>query len=319
MDIIKISTFLVILNVVALVLMPTTNESLTQSSLILPKNLPVGEKPIEMNCDNNSFHLVSSKTNFWCVVKMSSEQSVQVEDFYLRYWYNQSAFQSRKTGSLCMLGNPYQQGSGFGDKDFTAVSLLDDFYIQAGMGPINWSFEHLRSGWEGFQVRGTTEGAFSYLANPAYFVYAVSSDKAGMELWINTTGNVTFTLAEGDEVFLFSRENFVGKINTGCRWGTFMVDGKIQVDIENTFIGWVELLGCTGWEKFGYTDPQGRQKEMMQVDWRGSTIYRNGSLFDPWRELIVGENGIWTFEMDMINGGFLGSEVLLFGADVLLS
>jgi len=316
MKIIKISALLSAFNIIALVMMPMTYE-FSDTPPILPKKMLEGEEFLKTDIGNNSFHMVSSKTNFWCVVKISSKQSINIEDFYFRYWYNQSAFRSREAGSLSMIGNPYQQGSGFEDKRFTAVSNFDDFYIQVGTGPVNWSFQHLRSSQGGFQVSATIGGSFNYLANPSYFVYAVRADEGEMELWINTTGEVNFTVMEGKDVFLYSREDFVGKLNTGCRWGTFMVDGEIQVDIENTFIGWARILGWTGWEKIECITPQGKHRVMTQIDWRGKPVYRNGSLVDP-RVLMVGQNGTWIFRMNMVNGGWGGSNVLLFGADVLL-
>ena len=63
MKIIKISALLSAFNIIALVMMPMTYE-FSDTPPILPKKMLEGEEFLKTDIGNNSFHMISSKTNF---------------------------------------------------------------------------------------------------------------------------------------------------------------------------------------------------------------------------------------------------------------
>jgi hypothetical protein len=272
------------------------------------------EKEEEISPSNYSFHDSVSGTNNWYVVKISSNETIHIEEFYLRYELDWNDWEARKTGTFVMLGN--LQGGEF-HRSGSLAGWPDDFYIQIDIGPVNWSYKHLRPDLGGNEIF-TLKMSLDLPAGTWYFVYAVFTDKGthNMELWINTTSEANFSSTKGTDVFLYSREDFFGILNTGCHWGTLMIDGEIKFDIDGAFMGWIKPLGANGWEKLEYTDPEGNHKEMRQIDFRNRIVNRSGNLDSS--APIIGGSGKWTFKASMINCGLLSPNILLFGADIIL-
>jgi hypothetical protein len=137
---------------------------------------------------------------------------------------------------------------------------------------------------------------------------------------INYTGDATFSFTNGTDVFAFGRNDFFGIVNIGCKRGTFIVNGKKEINIKNQlFASFYTRSHSTGYEFLRYHTPDSGKEWSFCFEKKGQQIISNKSL-NFQKNLWWNENGKYSFFVDMNLFGIskVTPDVYLIGADILL-
>jgi len=271
---------------------------------------------VHVSSGKTYFHDYIDGSNMGYVAKMSSNKStIQIQDIdYRHYQWSDSA---RHIRDFMAITNFEIYRGIHGSYSFFIGRPL---YFQIDTGIFNWSYERIPDGLGG-GLSGHFKSGGNWSDGPWYFIYGayVEDGTSELEVWINTTDDVTISILNGTETFLYSREDFHAILNAGWGHGTFMFSGTKELDIENMFFGWFEPWGAmNGWEELIYTDPFGNQGELKQWDFLGKTIKREGDI--NLSRVITGPPGQWIFKANMISMSLLPNplEILLWGSDIKL-
>lgn len=268
----------------------------------------------------NSYRMNISGQKFWFSIKITFLVPTNITIEYNRYIlcdHKTRVYFSRLWNSQ----NSYTYGmsrSGYYSSDA-------DYYYQINLGEINRSFYHSKQKYYEWETRRHTKLGPSYnRTGTHYHTFFSYSDckESTMEIWINTSHNISISTTQGTEVFFFDREDFYGNINMGCRRGTFILNGVKEIDINDSMFAWFKPDGeATGFEVLEYKSPTGDHKRRTQVDIRGEPFNLNHSeVWDFNEGLWWASKGKWTFKTTMMKIGLekFYPTVFLFGADIKL-
>jgi hypothetical protein len=267
---------------------------------------------------NSSFHGNTSGINKnWYVVKFSSPSTIHIDELYVEtFWRCEEA---RKTYCGFVLTNltgyPYYDMNGMIDL------YEDDRFFHINIGSFNYTYDHLtrddyfvglKNWWRDFNLSSSTW----YL-----ICFAAETVECEIEVWINTTGEVEFlNTTEGTDTFLWSTEDFMGNLN--MRFSYYMIgviNGRKEIEINNTFVGFFFSGSSWGVERLQYTDPDGNLKKSIVIH-EGNHKRFIGD-FNP-LNCIMGKGGVWKFRVDLFLVGGINLRFIpwmcMVGADVNL-
>jgi hypothetical protein len=284
-------------------------------------SLSVGYKLSEKinSIDNiNSFHKEISGSKFWLAIKADFPEATNIT---IEYSYNYSSNNS-KTNFFFDLFHGKNGGYFYGLKSWGYGYPNIDRYLQIHLGPLNWSYYHNDSDIEWWAEGGYLKWGFRNITGTYYLTYGAFTTEFTLNLWINASKNSTFSTTQGTEVFKFERNDFFGTFNIGWRRGTFILNGKKEIQINNSLFAWFDTSNFkNGFEILKYQSPTGDYKRLFQIDTRGEHInYNFNETMDFKKGLWWGPSGKWTFKATMFNFGLntLCPNIHLFGADIKL-
>jgi hypothetical protein len=264
--------------------------------------------------NTTSFHTNISGSRFWVAIKGDFFDLTKISFHkFVRYSLNGSSLNSYFDLIFS------QAGSYFYDIGTCSPKTSPDYYFQYHLGPLNRSYYHYVDNithWGWFSSTTSTcktNGTY-------YFVWASYMTECSTDIWINFTGNATFSMTNGTEVFTFDRHDFLGNINMGWKKGTFIVNGKKEIQVKNQlFASFDTSVHSTGYEFLQYRSPTGKKNWKFCVDKKGEHLFTNQSS-DFQKNLWWAKNGTWSFTVNMLNMGLnkLTPNVYLIGADIQL-
>jgi hypothetical protein len=280
--------------------------------------LPIGNsiKPSSSDVilkDQKSFHVNISGSQFWLAIKANFSNNT-IPSFHK--YVDCSVNGSNLSCFLELLQS--DTGSYFYSVATWAPETSPDYYFQYHLGPFNKSYYHYieNNGWE----RASTTISTSNTSGTYYYVIAASTTSCFVDVMINYTGDATFSLTNGTEVFAFGRHDFFGIANIGCKRGTFIVNGKKEIHVKNQlFASFATRSFSTGYEFLRYCTPGGGKEWSFCFEKKGGHIISNSSL-NFQKGLWWGENGKYSFLVDMNLFGItkVTPDIYLVGADILL-
>ena len=268
----------------------------------------------------NSYHINISGQKYWLVLNTTFLVPTNYTIEYNRY-----IFGDHKTMEYFSDLWNAQNGQAYGLQRSGYYSSDADYYYQIDLGKINKSFyyskqkHHEWEHWEHARLGPSYNRTGIYYHT--FFSYC-DCKLSTMDIWINTSHNISLSMTQGTEVFFVDIEDFYGNINVGWRRGTFILNGIKEININNTLFAWFKPdERSTGFEVLEYTSPSGEHKRRTQVDIRGEPFNLNYSEVRDFDEgLWWASKGKWTFKTTMMKIGFKKyyPTVYLFGADIKL-
>jgi hypothetical protein len=208
----------------------------------------------------------------------------------------------------------------------SGISSSDtDFYYQINLGNINKNFFYSKPKYYDWYTLIHAKLGPSYnRTGTEYHTFFSYNDckESTMEIWVNTSHNISISTTHGTEVFFFEREDFYGNINMGSRRGTFILNGVKEIDINNTMFAWFRPDGeATGFEVLEYISPTGSNKRRTQIDICGEAYNYDYNEVRKFEEgLWWASKGKWIFKTTMLKIGLRKyyPTIFLFGADIKL-
>jgi hypothetical protein len=183
--------------------------------------------------------------------------------------------------------------------------------VYCHLGRLNWSIAHNRSKdytdeWEE-HFHGTIQGNGSF-----YFIFISSATNRSFDISIRSNVSGTFTVTQGETVYAFDRDNFLGGINLGWRRGVCMLNTKKTLEIDHFFMGWLGTVSRTGVSLLKYQMPNGTSRQIFSKNFLGNNPYTDFFMY--------GQSGTWQFHAMMIDVALfkLYPRVYLAGADLIL-
>ena len=238
-----------------------------------------------------------SGQKFWFSIKIACLEPTNYTIEYNRYIL--SDYKTMEYHSELFHGQNYliydMGRSGYMSSDSSEV----DYYFQINLGKFNWSFYHNKQKYHESESWSYSSINYSNMTGTHYFTYFSYCDckVCTMDIWINTSHNISISTTQGTDVFCFKREDFYGNINMGCRRGTFILNGVKEININDTMFAWFQPDGeSTGFEVLEYKSPTGDYKRRTQVDIRGEPF--NYNFNDPYILSRDGEQGFFQDEQD---------------------
>jgi hypothetical protein len=307
------------IGIVIWIIMPVNNISLSTGT--------EQEETTTSNRDTTSFHMNMSGKKFWFSIKITCLTPTNMTLQCIRY----SSF-SNKTMEYF--------SDSISGKDYCSYRIINsgycfsdvDYYYQVHLKNINLSYYHTTP--EPSQWGGEIRTTYTYKPDTTgthyftYFSYADDCDACTVDIWINASTNISISTTQGQSVFLYTREDFLGTLNLGWKRGTIILNGEKEITVNNTFCAsFFPLLEprLTGFEFLEYQMPSGDRKHRTQIDIHGEPYILNYTrYFDEKFEfdtnLWLAEKGNWTFKTTMMKIGLWKEypTIILFGADIML-
>jgi hypothetical protein len=276
--------------------------------------------PNEEICKNNSsFHGNTSGVNQnWYVVKFSSPSIIHVDELHVRSSYKCERVRTCWSGFALtnLTGYPYYAAMGLGTLN------KSELFFHINIGSFNYTYDYLAR----YDHYGGTMiwwRDFNLSSGTWYLIcFAAETVECKIEVWINTTGDTEFlATTEGTDTFVWSSEEFLGNFN--IRLGCYMIgviNGRKEIEINNTFVGF--FFSGLGWgaERLQYIDPNGNLKKAIVIH-EGNHKRFIGD-FNP-LNCIMGKKGVWKFRVDLFLIGGMSNIVFspwmcMVGADIKL-
>jgi len=267
------------------------------------------------NSDQHSYHMILSGSRIWTVVKFNfSEHTVLERHIDFSYSINGSSTNFIAEWFKGMFECVRWQV-------LWSKIAIPDRYFQYKIGPFYGYHSHTRNNFKcwGNGIPGTF-GISMAKNRPLYYVFISYMNSSTYDIWLNWTGNATLSITQGTDVFAYDRHDFTGNLNIGRRRGTFILNGKKEINVENTLFAWYDVTNVsTGRETLQYTSPSGDNEFLWFIDRKGVHVAGNKS----WGfvdNLFWGESGTWKFYINMFNIGLKRHtpNIYLVGADVRL-
>ncbi len=271
----------------------------------------------------NSYYTNISGQKYWVSFKITFLEPTNVT-----LEYNRHILQDHETRDYFMNYRHSEYSHGYSLRISNFLSIDTKYYYQINLGNINKSFYYTKQKpHENEEREHRKYGPYSdKLGIHRYFTFISYSDckEETMEIWINSSHNVSISKTQGTEVFAFEREDFFGNINFGCKRGTMILNGVKKININNTLFAYFDTdFVSTGFNLLKYISPSGHHKQIRQFTLRGIPILSRHRKVEDFEEgLRWAENGTWTFKTTLVKMriGFRKSFPMpfLFGADIKL-
>jgi hypothetical protein len=301
------------LGIAVLITMPITHVS----------SLPDSEDDAGINSPviTNSYYTNISGQKYWISFKITFLEPSNVTLEFTRH-----TLQDHRTRDYFMNYRHSEYSHGFGLHISNFISIDTHYYYQINLGTINKSFYYTKQNFRENEDREHGQyGPYGDELGPhRYFTFFSYSDckEETLDIWINSSHNVSISKTQGTEVFVCEREDFFGNINVGCKRGTMIVNGIKKIHINNTLFAYFSTdMISTGFNLLKYISPSGHHKHLRHIRLGGFPIlYRWGRVEDFEEGLLWAENGTWTFKTTLVKMSVRKSYPMtfLFGADVNL-
>jgi hypothetical protein len=281
--------------------------------------LPIGNsiKPSSSDVilkDQKSFHINISGSQFWLAIKANFSNNTTIS---FHKYENYSVNGSDLSCFFELLQS--DTGSYFYSVATWAPETSPDYYFQYHLGRFNKSYYHNVNNISGWGCGSSTIFTCN-TSGTYYYVIAALTTSYFVDVMINYTGDATFSLTNGTEVFAFGRHDFFGIVNIGCKRGTFIVNGKKEIHVKNQlFASFATWSHSTGYEFLRYHTPSGGKEWSFCLEKKGEpTIANKSPNFQ--KGLWWGGNGTYSFFVDMNLFGIkkITPDIYLVGADILL-
>ena len=182
--------------------------------IIVPANYVSSSTRVEVDevigsaITTDSYHMNISGQKFWFSIKITFLVPTNMTIEYNRYIlcdHKTRVYFSRLWHSQ----NSYAYGisrSGYYSSDA-------DYYYQINLGEINRSFYHSKQKYYEWETGGHTKLGPSYnKTGTHYYTFFSYSDckESTMEIWINTSHNISISTTQGTDVFYLKEKTFMG-------------------------------------------------------------------------------------------------------------
>lgn len=278
------------------------------------------DKAIGNETITDLFHTNFSGQKFWFSIKMTCLVPTNMTIEYSKYIL--SDYKTIEYHSRLMHGqNYYSYGLGHSGSHSSDVN----YYCQIDIGRFNWSvYNDNQKYYEDEHRSHTLIGPSINKTGTHYFTFFSYCDckESTMDIWINSSHDISISTTQGKDVFFFNRDDFYGNLNMGCKRGTFILNGVKDIDIKETMFAWFNPDGkATGFEILEYESPTGDNRRRFQLDIRGEPLNINHTeIYNFDKDLWWASKGKWTFKTTMMKIGLMKHypTVYLFGADIKL-
>ena len=301
------------LGIAVLISMPITHVS----------SLPDSKDDAGINAPviTNSYYTNISGQQYWVSFKIDYLESLNVTLEYTRH-----TVQDHRTRDYFMNYRQSENSYGFSLHISNFISLDTHYYYQINLGTINKSFYYTKQHPRETEEREHKQyGPYGNNLGPhRYFTFLSYSDckEETLDIWINSSDNVSISKTHGTDVFVCERDDFFGKINVGCKRGTMLVNGIKKITINNTLFAYFSTdMISTGYNLLKYIAPSGHHKQLRHIRLKGLPfLYRWGKAEEFEEGLLWAEKGTWTFKTTVVKMSVRKSYPMtfLFGADVTL-
>jgi len=280
---------------------------------------PIGGSPLSSNqaATTNEISTFHGLTNHsWYALKMFSPEAFIIEK--LAFNFSVECEHSREDAGMVVITN------GNDKQTFWMVSAgairpfnETDRFLHFEFGPINYTkqrftFYNSSYRWSGFYQNISLGGGTWYViclhAETVTCQIELSLTCSEMVEFQGTTG--------GNETFLLASHNFWGNVNFKVPGMAAVLHGEKTISIDNTFVGSWHSIATSGFELIECIRPDGTRERSIIIE-LGSI---GGTFGDFDARFIMGDNGTWTFGLNMFVRGTEDSfpSCNLIGADVTL-
>jgi len=289
--------------------------------------LPAGEMEavIFNNRDNisiftekNSYVWENSENINWYVVKIHSNQTINIGEIYAKIEANETNGTQWLLASRLIIIDFENERFLTPGEIWIIHGKFFEWYLQMNIGKLNFTWNHLCKKVNGNFVSAYSLYNISLPAGTWYLILIkVPTNKCKITTYINDTNAEIRGISYGSNIFLLENENFWAKFNLKTSLLSIIMDGRKTISVNNTFVGFFYCSLGFGKACIEYKSPTGETGKCKVLSTFRKIIISDDSTFFPVFIPIIGGKGSWTFNTSMIGIG-LGNAVDILGADITL-
>ena len=264
----------------------------------------IGGQPIKTSMEKEKhFHIESNSS--WLALKFSCHHEITINELYVNIFSNLTHAKGESDFYLLIDKNftIYDAGGG----GMVYFYSYNDLFVHLNFFFLNFTYDRFLRG--NFSAGGKSWDYNITLPPNTYYLICIGtrSKNTHIGIWMNISGNVQFLgKTHGNTTYFYDETAFLGNANLCWINGSIILNGKKDIMINNTLIGWLDIEGGIGITSLKIISPKGDIEKSFIFDF-GFKKYENG-----WgkRRLVFGDDlcgyitgnakGKWTIEINML-------------------